>query len=252
MRKGFWGMILLGVLCFGMAVPADARARAYSLQEFEGELRQAVELGDHNALTAVMRRYGWVPMKLHLDKSEGGTMDAVGIATAEPNDLTLRMYAFRNDRRPREFAVYGEYTWSDHEQFSRRGSYDVMGIDWNNNSLTSIGINVSNENILWYRGEDPYQRSVTFNMHDPQQSAYKSGTGWVVLEVPTGFQNGTKLQFNQKFEHTYMTVNTSHTWSASLEWDSQLKGNTSYTLQLTTSETKWSKGKFYSCSWPCG
>lgn len=251
MRKGFWAIILLGVLCFGMAVPTDARARAYSLHEFEGELQQAIEMGDHATVTAAMRKYGWVPMKLRLDNSEESKVENVGIAAAQPNALTLRMYSFRNDRRPREFALYGEYTWSNQEQYNRRGSYDVMGIDWNKDTLTLIGIDVSNQNTLWYRGEDPYQRSVTFNMHDPQQNAYKVGTGWVVFEVPTGF-NGTRLQFNQKFEHTYMTVNTSDTWSASLAWDGSLKGNTSYTLQMTESEKKWSKGKFYSCVWPCG
>ncbi len=70
----------------------------------------------------------------------------------------------------------------------------------------------------------------------------------MVMSVPTTLR-GKTLQFNLKYTHTYLTTNRNETWSANLSWDSFVKGVASYSVQMSTSEQQWSKGKFLSFVW---
>jgi hypothetical protein len=130
-----------------------------------------------------------------------------------------------------------------------------MGLDWNTDNLTLLGVQSSDGGIT-YRGEKPFQRSVIFNVHDPVPSGPyclfmgNPSTGWIVMDTPN--VAGTTYQFNLKFDHTYMTSSWSGEWSAGVTWDDSIKGNASYKVTLKENETKWSKGAFYSCVWPCG
>jgi hypothetical protein len=232
------------------------------------EVLKATDTQGHKGAEAVMRKYGWVPMNLQRkgnapDKStkqnpkDPGDISPLFVNQLSISNLSVHMYGFRNDRQPSQFAVYGQYSWNDCLDMAaqnKQGPMDVFAIDWNDTTLTLLDQATSNSSSS-YRGEYPFQRSIVFNAHDPIRQSYyspyclhTSSTGWGVFNVPSG-STGKIFGFNMKFEHTYTTVSKTTEYGVSLEWDTALKGNASYTLKLQTEDRKLDpKGDYYSCT----
>jgi hypothetical protein len=255
MKKAKLLMCVLSTLLLLLAaIPAFAQSNSRPFSEFESEIKQAK---GRNEIEKIMKKNGWVPVNLKHDKTEvtGGSEVSTMATSVGPADLDVTMYGFRNQTST-ELAVYGEYSWLNVKclDTNKVASYDVMGLDWQDTSLTLLSVK-TNSASLSYRGTNPFQRSLVFNAYDPTVSGpfctHMGATGWMTLKIPAG-STGNIFQFNLKFDHTYAVTTTSGTWSAGIAWDSGLKGNVSYTVQLQNTEASWSKGAFYSCEWPCG
>lgn len=232
-----------------VAMPVFATPPVHELREFQDEAMAALNKGGRESLSKVMRKYGWSPMTLHPGEEINPSSQELGIMALNKDNLTLSLYAFRNDRKPRQFAVYSEYTWRAVTEMYP-ASEDVLGLEWLNSTLQPLSTGKNSDNIT-YTGRSPAQQVVVFTVSDPMVGK-RSGTAWVVLEAPSSITNGTKLSFNTLFDHTYETSQRTETWGASITWDPKLTGSLSYTVQLQKTETKWQSGTLWYCTWPCG
>lgn len=252
-----------GIICLLVSVSVNADAGRPDLQDRGAMMREVVGRTkrdltrltsyDKSSLDRIMRDNGWEPLPA---VDEGSTNGDVGLLV-DGSYLAVSMSTYRHSTWPM-LTVYGNYHWSSCHFATLHGSYDLLGIDWVDTELTQLDVGSNNSLRLWYRGEDPFQRSLVFNAKDPLKRwsglipvcdpGTLDGSAFVVFDV--GAPSSQRiLQFNSKYDHTYMVQTTNETWSAGLTWDTQLKGNVSYTVQIRNEERKWSKGAFVSVQW---
>jgi|GEM_PF-6801267 len=230
--------------------------RGAMMREVVGRTRRdlaTLTSSEQPALDRVMRNNGWEPLPA---VDEGSTTGDAGLLV-DGSYLTVWMSTYRHSTWPM-LTVYGNYHWSSCHFATLHGSYDILGIDWVDPGLTQLDVGSNNAQRLWYRGEHPFQHSLVFNAKDPLKAwaglrpvcdaGSLDGSAFVVFDVGSP-ESQRILQFNSKYDHTYMVQTTNETWSAGLTWDTQLKGNLSYTVQIRNEERKWSKGAFVSVQW---
>lgn len=275
MRRRVVGLVA-GAACVLCAVTATARApqeRARVVAETKRELAR-VAAGDRAAQDRVMAGLGWVKVPVVAEGPAGGGTAGTQAPGAQAPDtqapgaqapgalvdagyLSVWLSAYRHEDWPM-LTVFGSYHWRSCHFSTLHGSYDVLGLDWADSDLTLIDLGASDGQRIWYRGENPFQRSAVFNAKDPLKrsglwptcdSGTLDGSAFVVFDVGNA-DAGRILQFNTRYDHTYMVKTTKETWSAGLTWDHALKGNVSYTVDVATEERDWSKGAFLSVWWP--
>lgn len=244
----FWAASLVACAVLLSTMPASAGGGSRDrFQSIEGEIRSAALQGGRPAIEQVMLKHGWKPM---LDQAS-----PVAGQEVDPQHLHLDLYAFRHDRNL-EVAVYSEYKWDTCDDRERLGSYDILGIDWDSSNsaypLSLIRTGSTNDNFVWYRGEKPSSKVITFNVRDCYGKTLlwrAAGTAWGVFSVPSGAQ-GIRFTFNSKYEHSFLTVSQTETWSAGLKWESdKVTGVAGYEIELKTIEAKLERGDVASYRW---
>lgn len=261
MRRRVLGLVI-GAVCLLCAVTAGARApdRAGVVAETKRDLAR-VAAADRAALDQAMAKLGWVPVPVVAEGVQGGD-DGAGAAAGTPGALVDASYvsvwlsAYRHEDWPM-LTVFGSYHWRSCHFATLHGSYDLLGLDWVDPGLTLLDLGTTDSNRNWYRGENPFQQSAVFNTKDPLKKSglwpacdggTLDGSAFVVFDVDSAVTDRI-LQFNTRYDHTYMVRTTKETWSAGLTWDPALQGNVSYTVETAAEERIWSKGAFLSVLW---
>ncbi|HWI60324.1 MAG TPA: hypothetical protein VNT75_00655 [Symbiobacteriaceae bacterium] len=255
--RRIWGALLI-IFCLLASVGVRAESHDAVQKVDDSGQMEAVVLTTKRALAGaavatrdeIMRKNRWAPLEPAASGSDPG-------ARLDGGSLSLWMSAYRHLDWPM-LTVFGNFHWSSCQFSDRHGSYDVLGLDWADPSLMLIDLGTANEARLWYRGEFPFQRSTVFNAKDPLKKAgffafcdggTLDGSAFAVFYAGDS-ESGSILQFNGKYDHTYLVQTRNETWSAGLTWDTTLKGNASYTVQIVDEERKWSKGAFLAVRWP--
>ncbi|HYF79398.1 MAG TPA: hypothetical protein VD973_20020 [Symbiobacteriaceae bacterium] len=262
MRRRVVGLVI-GAACILCAVSAGARApqdRARVVAETRLALTGAA-VADKAALDRAMAGLGWVPLPV-VAQGERGETEGTGPSGGAPGALVDGSYlsmwltAYRHEEWPM-LTVFGSYHWRSCHFATLHGSYDVLGLDWADTDLALIDLGTNDGYRIWYRGESPFQRSAVFNAKDPLKKSglwptcdggTLDGSAFVVFDVGNA-DTERLLQFNARYDHTYMVKTTKETWSAGLSWEPALKGNVSYTVEVAAEERVWSKGAYLSVRW---
>ncbi|MDF2627239.1 MAG: hypothetical protein K0R39_1070, partial [Symbiobacteriaceae bacterium] len=216
MKRQMVGLVACAAwfLCALTAGAGAPRGRAEVLAETKRELATMAGV-DRAALDKVMAGLGWVALPVvgqgELGPQGGteaeGTADAGGArapgALADATDLSTWLSAYRHEDWPM-LTVFGSYHWRSCHFASLHGSYDLLGLDWADTDLTLIDLGTNDGQRVWYRGENPFQRSAVFNTKDPLKRSglwpicdggTLDGSAFVVFDVGNG-EVGRILQFN--------------------------------------------------------